>query len=698
MDEENNIEQIEQEFQNSKKRLYKFWLVLLFISIGFIAIIVRLFIIQVIDAEKYRQQAKRQHEAKVPLRAERGNIYDRNGNLIAGTVMGVSLAADPTVLTEKEKLCFELEKSAGLNSRELLGKIKSTEGAFVWLARGLIPGDLIGIDSIKYKGFIKYIEPRRNYLYSPVASQIIGCTDVDNKGLSGIEMSFDTLRSGKSGYMIMQRDATGHIHPTANLPTIEAIHGKSVVLTIDIDLQRIVEYELKKGVEKTNAQVGTVIAMEPSTGEILAMASYPSYDPNDLKNAQSSSMKNKAITDLYEPGSTFKVITASAAIDKNIIIPEKLVTGHMGLLDFGKYQIKDDHPIGTVTFADALAYSSNVIFSQVGNSIPDEDFARYVANFGFGKRWGVELSGEPSGRIKKAKELTPASKRFMSFGYGISVTPLQMVAAYSAIANKGVLMKPHIVKATIDNNGDTTYNNPRTIRRVIAEKSAATITEMLVGVVEKGTGKAAKIEGYKMAGKTGTSQKLVNGSYATQNYYASFIGFFPADNPKIALLVLLDSPQGSYYGGAVAAPIYRNILMDWLSINPIIQSEKIIADTLKIDSVYVPDLRGLYVKDAIKIAQNLKLKLTNTSETNSIIISQSLKPNQKVHIWGKIDIQTFDKTKQAELPDVRGLTIRRAITILHNAGYKTKVIGSGKVSGQQWSREGKYRSCTLICN
>ena len=698
MDEENNIEQIEQEFQNSKKRLYKFWLVLLFISIGFIAVIVRLFIVQIIDSEKYRQQAKRQHEAKVPLRAERGNIYDRNGNLIAGTVMGISLAADPTVLTEKEKLCFELEKSAGLNSRELLGKIKSTEGAFVWLARGLIPGDLIGIDSIKYKGFIKYIEPRRNYLYSPVASQIIGCTDVDNKGLSGIELSFDTLLSGKSGYMIMQRDATSHIHPTANLPTIEAIHGKSVVLTIDIELQRIIEYELKKGIEKTNAAVGTVIAIEPSTGEILAMASYPSYDPNDLKNTQVSAMKNRAITDLYEPGSTFKTITASAAIDKNLITPEKLVNGHMGLLDYGKYQIRDDHPIGTVTFADALAYSSNVIFSQVGNSIPDDDFANYVMNFGFGKRWGVELSGEPSGRIRKANELTTASKRFMSFGYGISVTPLQMIAAYSAIANKGVLMKPHIVKATIDNIGDTTHFNPRTIRRVISELSAETITDMLVGVVEKGTGREAKIEGYKTAGKTGTSQKLVNGSYTTQNYYASFIGFFPADKPKIALLVLLDSPKGSYYGGATAAPIFKNILMDWLSINPIIQSEKAKEDSLKHDSVYVPDFRGLYVKDAIRMAQNIKLKLSNTSDTNSIIISQNPKPNQKVHNWKIIELQTFNKTKQVELPDVRGLTLRRAITILHHAGYKTKVIGSGKVSEQQWARDGKFRTCTLFCN
>lgn len=698
MDEDNNIEQIEQEFQNSKKRLYKFWLVLLFISIGFIVVVVRLFIIQIIETDKYQQQAKRQHEAKVPLRAERGNIYDRNGNLIAGTVMGISLAADPTVLTEKEKLCYELEKSAGLNSRELLNKIKSTEGAFVWLARGLIPGDLIGIDSIKNKGFIKYIEPRRNYLYSPVASQIIGCTDVDNKGLSGIEMSFDTLLSGKSGYMIMQRDATGHIHPTANLPTIEAEHGKSVVLTIDIDLQRILEYELKKGIERTKAAVGTAIALDPATGEILAMASCPSYDPNNLKNTQASSMKNKAITDLYEPGSTFKTITASAAIDKNLITPEKLVNGHMGLLDYGKYQIRDDHPIGTVTFADALAYSSNVIFSQVGNSIPDEDFAKYLANFGFGKRWGIELSGEPSGKIRKADDLTPASKRFMSFGYGISVTPLQMVAAYAAIANKGVLMKPHIVKATIDNMGDTTLNNPKTIRRVISEKSALTITEMLIGVVEKGTGKEAKIEGYKMAGKTGTSQKLVNGSYATQSYYASFIGFFPADNPKIALLVLLDSPQGSYYGGTTAAPIFRNILMDWLSINPVNQSVMTKNDSVTIDSVYVPDFRGLYVKDAKIIAQNMKLKLSNTSDSNTIIISQSPMPCQKIRKWGKIELQIFNNTEQTVLPNVRGLTLRRAITILHNSGIKTRVIGSGKVNEQHWTREGKYRTCTLICN
>ncbi|TAL68263.1 MAG: PASTA domain-containing protein [Bacteroidetes bacterium] len=694
MEEENNIENFEEEFQNSKKRLYKFWLILLFISIGFIAVIVRLFIIQIIDADKYQLQAKRQHEAKVPLRAERGNIYDRNGNLVAGTVMGVSLAADPTILKEKEKLCSILEKSVGLNSIELLNKIKSTDGAFVWLARGLIPDDLIGIDSIKLNGFIKYIEPRRNYLYSPIASQIIGCTDVDNKGLSGIELSFDTLLSGKSGYMIMQRDATGHIHPTANLPVIEALHGKSIIITIDIELQRIIEYELKKGMERTNSLSGTVIALEPSSGEILGMASYPSYDQNDLKNVQAMAMKNKAITDLYEPGSTFKTITASAAIDKNIITPTKMCNGHLGLLDYGKYQIKDDHPIGIVSFADALAYSSNVIFSQVGNSIPDADFASYLSNFGFGKRWGVELSGEPAGRIKKAEELTPASKRFMSFGYGISVTPLQMITAYSAIANRGVLMKPHIVKATIDNNGDTTFNNPKTIRRVISENSADTITKMLIGVVEKGTGKSAQIEGYKVAGKTGTTQKLVNGSYATQSYYASFIGFFPADRPKIALLVLLDSPQGSYYGGAVAAPIFRDILIDWLAVNPITASEKVNGSKSRFDSVFVPDLRGLYVRDVLKIVQNLKLKLQNVFDTNSVIISQNPKPTSKIKLWGKIDIVVFDKSKKAELTDVRGLTLRRAITILNNSGIKSRVIGTGKVSEQLWSGR---KSCTLIC-
>ena len=493
----------------------------------------------------------------------------------------------------------------------------------------------------------------------------------------------------------MQRDATGHIHPTANLPTIEAIHGKSVVLTIDIELQRIIEYELKKGMELTKALSGTVIALEPSTGEILGMASYPSYDQNDLKNAQQSAMKNKAITDLYEPGSTFKTITASAAIDKNIITPGKMCNGHLGLLDYGKYQIRDDHPIGVVSFSDALAYSSNVIFSQVGNSIPDADFASYLQNFGFGKKWGIELSGEPSGRIKKVEELTPASKRFMSFGYGISVTPLQMITAYSSIANNGILMKPHIIKAIIDNNGETINNNPKTIRRVISEKSSDTITKMLVSVVDKGTGKSAQIQGYKVAGKTGTTQKLINGSYESQSYYASFIGFFPADNPKIALLVLLDSPQGSYYGGAVAAPIFKDILIDWLAVNPIVPTENNNFENIKYDSVFVPDLRGLFVKDALRFVKSLKLKLSGINDTNSLIISQLPKPNTKIKSWNKIILTTFDNRKKIDLPDVRGLTLRRAMTILNIQGIKSKVIGTGKVSEQYWLGN---KSCTLICN
>jgi cell division protein FtsI/penicillin-binding protein 2 len=698
MSNEPNIDNEEIPPQEPKRKLWKFLLVFLVLNLAFLAIIVRLFIVQIADAEKYKQQAKRQHEAKVTLRAERGNIYDRNGKLLASTVTGVSLAADPTVMDEKEKLCMNLESVTGIAARELLNKINSSDGSFVWLARGLIPGNLAGIDSIKIKGFIKFTEPLRNYLYAPSASQIIGCTDIDNKGLTGIELSLDSVLGGKSGYMIMQRDATGHIHPTANLPVIEALHGKSVILTIDIELQRILEYELQKGMESTKAAGGTAIAIMPSSGEILAMVSFPGFDPNDLKNVQPGTMRCRALTDLYEPGSTFKLITASAAIDKGLYTPDKLVNGHGGVLDFGKYKITDDHGIGIVTFADALAYSSNVVFSQVGYSIPDSDFYKYIRGFGFGSKLGLEIPGEVAGKIRTPEEFTPIAKRFMSFGYGIAVTPLQMLTAYSTVADKGVFIKPHIIKAIIDNNGDTTIYQIEKLRRVISEKSAQTITDMLVGVVEKGTGKAAKIEGYSVAGKTGTSQKLVNGSYSTQSYMASFIGYFPADNPKIAVLVLLDSPQGAYYGGATAAPIFRNIIMDWLAITPTEQKFTTKTDKMppKLDSVYVPDIRGLYVRDAVPILQNFRLKYNINGDSNDIIASQIPSPGNRMPAWKKVEISTKNYMTKGFKPDVRGFALRRALIILHNAGIKTKVSGSGKVRDQQWSTEGK--SCTLICN
>ncbi len=684
--------------QEPKRKLWKFLLIFLFFNIAFLAIIIRLFIVQIADAGKYKEQAKRQHQAKVTLRAERGNIYDRNGKLLASTVTGISLAADPTVLDEKEKLCMELESKTGIPARELLNKINSADGSFVWLARGLVPGNLAGIDSIKMRGFIKFTEPLRNYLYSPSASQIIGCTDIDNKGLTGIELSLDSILGGKSGYMIMQRDATGHIHPTANLPVIEAVHGKSVILTIDIDLQRILEYELQKGMESTKASGATAIAILPSTGEILAMASFPGYDPNDLKDTQSGTMRCRALTDLYEPGSTFKLITASAAIDKGLITPDNLVNGHGGVLDYGKYRITDDHGIGIVTFADALAYSSNVVFSQVGYGIPDSIFNQYIKSYGFGSKLGIEIPGEAAGKIRTPDEYTPISKRFMSFGYGIAVTPIQMLTAYSTVADKGVFIKPHIVKAIINNDGDTLKYKIEQLRRVVSEKSAQTLTDMLVGVVDKGTGKAARIEGYRVAGKTGTSQKLVNGSYSTQNYMSSFIGFFPADNPEIALLVLLDSPQGAYYGGATAAPIFRNIIMDWIATNPTGQklSNKNGTRTTKNDSVYVPDIRGLYVKDAIPILQNFKLKYKLTGDSSGIISSQKPAPGSRTDEWKTLEIYTGNYLKKGIKPDVRGFTLRRALIILQNAGIRTKVSGSGKVTDQQWSSEGK--TCVLICN
>ncbi|MGA2296236.1 MAG: penicillin-binding transpeptidase domain-containing protein [FCB group bacterium] len=711
-----NIEEQEVTQPKIPGKSWKFWLIVAIINLGFLAVVIRLVTVQVFESEKYKILAKKQQQAKITLRAERGNIYDRNGRLLASTVQGLSIAADPTEIDDVDVIAKKLEKILKIPAKDIKEKINNAKGSFVWLARGLMPGDILEIDSINDDGIIKIFEPRRNYLYAPLASQVVGCTGIDNKGLTGIELGWDSVLCGTSGYMMMKRDGTGKLHPSADLPVIKAEHGKAITLTIDIELQRIVEYELLQGIDKTKAQSATIIAIEPATGEILAMASYPSYNPYQMSNTSSGAMRNRSFTDTYEPGSTFKLITASAALDNNLITPTTMCDGHNGLLDFGKYQITDDHPIGKVPFYEAIEESSNIIFSQVGYGIPDNEFYKYIRDFGFGNTLGIDAPGEVGGKIKKPKEMTPIAKRFMSFGYGIAVTPLQMLEAYSTIANNGVMMKPFLVKDVYDIENDKTIETkPEQIRRVVSEKTASTLKQLLIGVVEKGTGKSAKIEGMNIAGKTGTCQKLVNGSYTKSSYMASFIGFFPVDNPKIVIMVLLDSPQGNYYGGSTAAPIFRNIALSWLSTSPgvnhkpetIKPSKEIKGNKGKKDTIFIPDLAGLFLKDAEFITQysSLVLKQNNPKITNGIVISQNPKAGTKVSSGKEIYVDLIsykepngkDSAKTFIKPNVKGLILRRALTILHYQGIKAKVFGSGFVSEQIWSKENNAPVCTLIC-
>jgi len=703
MEEFDNINSEIPEQPKVKRKFWKILAVFLFIGILFISLFIRLFNLQVINYSKYKELARHQHESKIPLKAERGNIYDRNGNLLASTIHSISFAIDPSLIKEEKdrlKVSQAFENALGLPSEKILNKINSSKGSFVWLLRSILPGEASKLDSVNYKAFMKIEEPKRNYLFGSVGSQVVGCTDIDNRGLTGIELGLDSLLRGTSGFMIMNRDAIGRLMPTADLPKNPAVHGNSVYLTIDIRLQRIVEYELALGIKKSGSASGTAIAINPTNGEILAMSTLPSFNPNDISQSGSGSMKNKAITDVYEPGSTFKLITAAVAVDADGYVPETPLEGYNGMLDLTTVKIIDEHPLGKTTLAEAMEKSSNIVFSSLANKLPTAQFYKYMRDFGFGLTSGIDLPGEVPGVIKKPQEMDAGLKRFMGFGYGIAVTPLQMINAYSTVANNGIMLKPHIISAITNSVGKILYQaKTEKIRQVISKKSSALLTQMLIRVVNSGTGVAARLEGVKVAGKTGTTQQYSGGIYSKSSYTASFAGYFPAEEPKVAILVVLDKPVGDYYGGSTAAPIFHDIAKSWLALNPdlIKKTQK----TEKNDTKFIPNIVGLYVKDAEIVLKNFGLILTDKNNPYSIISSQEPKPGNYLQKAEKVSVTFLEGKKfnqSSQKINVVGMTARRAIAALHNAGFKVKIEGSGRVSEQMWSKDSTGKAlCYLKC-
>ncbi|MCX6147177.1 MAG: penicillin-binding transpeptidase domain-containing protein [Candidatus Kapabacteria bacterium] len=697
------------ERSDTRSKFWKFWVVMVAVNIGYFFVIMRLFAIQVIKGDEYREKAKKQHESRVEISAKRGNIYDRNGKLLATTIQSLSVAVDPQLLDDVSDFCDSLAKALNQPASKFKQKIENAKGNFVWIARGITYSPyLTRLKTQKQKGVIIIEEPKRIFPFGSVGAQVVGFTNIDNKGIEGIERGYDTLLKGNSGYMIMYRDGLGHLRPSPDLPLIPAIDGRSIQLTVDIELQRIIEHELSRGIDAAKASAGTVIAIKPQTGEIIAMASFPTFDPGN-RNAPPEAKRNRGITDVFEPGSTFKLITACAGIEENVVTEEEIMDGHNGSFQFLSFTIKDVHAMGRVPFREAIHQSSNIILSEVATRIGEDRFYKYIRNFGFGGYLGIDIPGEISGKVPKPAQFTPGTIRFLGHGYALNSTPLQVVNAYATVANEGQMMKPYLVKGTYNVNEQFVEHKPEKIRRVISEKTAKRITELFVGVVDSGSGKKAIIKGLRIAGKTGTAQQIVNGQYSKQDYFASFVGYYPADNPQIAIIVVVDRPRVSIYGGASAAPIFQNIASRIISINPEYSLDK----KSKIDSIrkldndtiIVPSIAGLYLKDAKVMLSQYGLRL-NTNSNSGIVFNQYPKSGSKVIVGSNVNVTLMSEHKSTNSSnisqnikhDVTGLTIRRALALLQKSGVRTKVIGRGKVVSQSWSGDKTQLTCTLSCS
>ncbi|MFN4984955.1 MAG: penicillin-binding transpeptidase domain-containing protein [Ignavibacteria bacterium] len=682
------------EAQQRDPIVWKSGLLVLLFTIAFSVIIGRLFFVQVIEGARYRDLAKKQYESKVPLRAERGRLTDRNGRDMATMMKMTSFAADPSILEQPELVAQLLAATGSEPASVYLNKIRSAKGRFVWLARGVNTVLFPVLDTIRIRGLIRVKEPKRLFTHGPLAAQVIGTTDVDNNGLTGIELQYNDILKGKSGFVVMQRDGMGKLRPGVDPEREAALDGKSLQLTIDLEMQRVVEQELARGVYENGATSGTVIAIEPATGDVLAMASYPSFHPNRLDQATDDAIRIRSITDQYEPGSTMKVITAAALLEEGKIGRLDPVDGGTGQMQMpGGAVIKDDHPVGQTTFQGALEQSSNVVFATLARRLDDRVFYKYVRDFGFGIPTGIDIPGEVRGRLKRPNEFDVSTKSYMAFGYEVSATALQVLCAYAAVANNGILMQPRIIKSVMsDRDGEMSEMPPQKVRQVIREETAQQLKEMLVAVVEKGTATQATIPGVRIAGKTGTAQQLTNGEYDRKNYTASFVGYYPADKPRVAMIVMLDRPTASIYGGQTAAPIFRRIVQKTMTMLKLdVTTQKRIAESRVSDSVVVPDVRGLAYQTADSVLRRLGLGL-DTVGAGPLILRQQPAQGTRMERGSSIRVELQQLSNTTTRPVVLGFSLRKAITVLHAAGYEVRVRGSGKVVQQDWTN----KTCTLV--
>ena len=549
--------------QKSRKR----GLVLItIVFFGFAVILFRLVDLMVVDHEKLSKRAAQQYMREKTLHPHRGVIWDRTMKEMAANIETGSLYAMPSKMEDTRSLTRNISPLIKVSSKKLNRTLlKKKKKDFIWLERKMDLDKVRKINLLKQKhnynalGFLS--ESKRYYPKKRIASHLLGFTNIDNKGIAGIELQYDTYLRGEVRNISVGTDARGN---RLFNEVKEAVTGNSLLLTIDERIQYIVERELAGAMKKWKAKAAVAVMMDPATGEILAMANRPNYDPNSAGTSKSYERRNRSLTDLFEPGSTFKTILAAAALEEGIVRFNDEYDVSKGYIVVGGKRISDLHRNDILTFQEVIQRSSNVGAVQIGMELGGKKYYKYIRDFGFGEKTGIDFPGEIRGILRAPSDWSGTSLAALSIGQEIGVTPLQILRAYAAIANGGELMRPYIVSDIISPNGQIIKRlSPRVERRIISRKTAAQVTDILKTVVEEGgTATKAYIQGNLVAGKTGTAQIFDHKKkrYSRDKHISSFVGFVPADDPRLALIVIIYEPKGGSYGGVVAAPVFKNII------------------------------------------------------------------------------------------------------------------------------------------
>jgi len=554
------------------------------LSLGLFMVFSRLVFLQVIQHQTWLKKAEHYQEKRIPLHTERGTIYDRNGRILAMSIERPSLYAVPSQIKDWKAFSRRLAPLLGLSRKKILHRLQIGGREFAWLQRKLRPEvrEAVEASGIEAVGFVT--ESLRVYPKRSLAGQVLGFVGIDNEALGGIEVRYDSILKGRKGWLVVQKDRSGKPLFPKDFKYIRPSPGYDLKLTLDEVIQHISERELDRIVQETGAAGGTVIVMAPDSGEILAMAVAPRFDPNRYRNFSSSKRQNRAITHAYEPGSTFKLVTAAAALEENLVFPEDLIDCEEGLYRVKGGAVHDHDAIGVIPFYQVIARSSNIGTIKVAEVLGRTRLASYIQAFGFGRRLGIGLPGESPGLLRNPEAWSGRSLASISIGQEIGVTPLQMVTAASVLANGGRLKTPRIIQE--DSGEDAALQEqlrkkrgPLNAKRVISERVASVMTQILRTVVsEKGTARRAAVPGFSVAGKTGTAQKFDReaGRYSKDKYVSSFVGFVPAEDPALTILVAVDEPKGVAWGGEIAAPVFSRIaqaVLRYLKVPPRTEAE-----------------------------------------------------------------------------------------------------------------------------
>jgi cell division protein FtsI (penicillin-binding protein 3) len=528
----------------------------------------RLYFLHVVRSADYRQRAERQQQRTFEVTPPRGIIYDRHKNELAVSIKVDSVFAVPEEIDQPEATAKTLSKVLGLSTDELSAKFQ-TQRSFVWIKRKLNAAESLAIQKAKLPGIYSQKEDRRFYPKRELAAHVMGYVNVDEEGMGGLEYRYNGSVRGETGRAIIMSDARGRSFNSIEQP---ALPGANLVTTIDENIQYILEKEVTSAAAKTRPKGISIIAMSPSTGEILGMANYPTFNPNEYTKYSSEAWTNRGVSQTYEPGSTFKIVTAASAIEEGVASPSDVIDCQMGSITLFGRLIHDHKAFGLLTVKQIMEKSSDVGAIKLGLRIGDERFAGYIDRMGFGKLTSIDLPAEERGLFKPASRWTKSSIGSIAMGQEIGVTPLQIVRMVSVIANGGILYRPYVVKTVENSKGDVLSETMPRGERVISADTAAKLQDMLEVVVTEGTATAGKLEGYTAAGKTGTAQKIdETGHYSKTKFVASFTGFAPASNPVIAVIVVVDEPAGQHMGGEVAAPIFKKVaepILRYMSVPP----------------------------------------------------------------------------------------------------------------------------------